>query len=290
VTETIIRTSRPSRLREFLYPASMLDSLARHRDLIAQFTSREVLERHKGAYLGVAWNILNPLITLTIYTFVFGYVLKSRWQQAESTHDLSGTTVAFVLPFFVGHALFHFFSECINRAPTVVASRPNFVRKVVFPVEILPVVSVLSGAVYPLVCIPCLLIAQLVIIGHIPATALLLPIVVLPLALICFGLSWFLASVGVFLRDSRHVIVVLTQLLMFLTPVFYPIELIPESWRGLYRLNPLAIVIENARAVALWGTQPNWLELGILIILSAACAQLGFAYFMKTKRGLSDVV
>lgn len=292
--ELVIRTSRPTPIGEFLRPSRVAAMFARHRDLITQFAAREVGERHKGAYLGAAWNVVNPLLSLAIYTFVFGVLFESRWQEAAQAGSggAHGKTIsgAFVLPFFLGHSLFHFFSECVNRAPVVVASRTNFVKKVVFPVEILPAVSVLSSLVYPVVSIACLLVVQVLIMGYIPVTALLLPVVALPLIPLCLGLSWLLGAVGVYVRDLRHVMLVVTQLSMFLTPVFYPVDRIPESWRGAYMLNPLAIVLEDARAVMLWGRNPDWAAWGAVLLVSLVVMQLGYAVFMKAQRGMADVV
>jgi lipopolysaccharide transport system permease protein len=299
MTEITIRSSKAPPLAGYLRPAGLVSSLRSNGDLIRQFASREVVERHRGAYLGVAWNLVNPLITLTIYTFIFGYVFKSRWAEAGAVAGAANTaaeqtgaatSTAFVLPFFVGHALFHFFSESLNRAPLVVASRPNFVRKVVFPLEILPVVSVLSATVYPLVCLPCLLIAQFVLTGGLHATAVLLPLVVLPLLFLSMAMSWLLAAIGVFIRDVRHIVLVLTQLVMFMTPVFYSVDRIPPQWRDLYMLNPLAIVIENARSVVLWGKMPNWMELGFLTLISLVMLQVAYALFMHLRRGFADAV
>lgn len=284
MSQITIRTSQPPSTAGYLHPAGLLDALRTHLDLIRQFAAREVIERHRGAYLGVIWNVVNPLITLGIYTFVFGYVFGSRW------HDPAGGEASFVLPYFIGHAIFHFFSECANRGPTIVSTRPNFVRKVVFPVEILPVVSVLSASVYPLVCLPCFLVAQYILTRELQTTALLLPIIIIPLILLNLSVSWLLAAFGVFIRDVRHIVVVATQLLMFMTPVFYSVERIPASWRGLYQLNPLTIVIENARRVLLWGTQPHWAELGILTLIMLALTQVSYAVFMHMRRGFADEV
>lgn len=298
MTDLTIRSSRPAPILDHLRPSSVRGMLWSNRELIGQFTSREVLERHKGAYFGVAWNILNPLITLAIYTFVFGYIFQSRWSEAHALATVDGEAgaskaaagLSFVLPFFLGHSLFHFFTECVNRAPTVITQRPNLVRKVMFPVEILPVVSVLSSAVYLLVSIPCLLGVQLIATHRLEPTALLLPLIVLPLVLMCMAASWVLAAVGVFVRDAKHVVLVLTHLFMFVSPVFYPVERIPESWRGVYMLNPLAIIIEDARSAVLWGKMPGWPKLTVLIVGSFIAAQVAYAIFMRARRGFGDVI
>lgn len=287
-----IRTAEAPRLAPFLNPASMLTMLSVHRGLIAQFARRDVLERHKGAYLGSLWNIISPVITLLIYGFVFGYVFESRWRDptlAANEGD-GGAAASFLLPFFLGHSMYHFFSECVGRAPLTVAARPNLVKKVVFPVEILPVVSVLSAMVYPLVAIPLLFIAQLVVVGSIPMTVLMLPLMFLPLIFAAMGISWFLASLGVYSRDIKNVVQVVLQLLIFMTPVFYSPERIPHRFRGLYGLNPLGFIIEQARGVTLWGREPNWTKFAMITLSSLIAMQLGYAFFMRTKRGLADVI
>lgn len=295
MSDVVIHTSIPTPISAYLRPSRIVAMLKRDRGLVAQFTSRDVLEKHKGAYLGVAWNVINPLITLAIYTLVFGYVFKSRWVEATAGEMGGGAAAsqagsAFVLPFFLGHSLFHFFAECMNRGPGVVTARPNLVRKVVFPVEILPLVSVLSAGVYLLVSIPCLLIVQ-VLLGHpLRWTAVLLPVVMVPLVLWCMAGSWVLAAVGVYIRDLRHIIVVVTHLAMFLTPVFYPVERIPEAWRGVYMLNPMAIIVESARAVVLWGKMPDWPRLAVLTLLGLVALQVGYAVFMRARRGFSDAI
>jgi lipopolysaccharide transport system permease protein len=295
MSDVVIHTSIPAPMSAYLRPSRIIAMIRRNRGLVAQFTSRDVLERHKGAYLGVAWNVINPLITLAIYTFVFGYVFKSRWVEAGAAGG-SGeggggqAGLAFVLPFFLGHSLFHFFAECMNRAPGVVTARPNLVRKVVFPVEILPLVSVLSAGVYLLAAIPCLLIVQIALGHPLSWTALLLPVVMAPLVLLCMAGSWVLAAVGVFIRDLRHIIVVVTHLLMFLTPVFYPVERIPEAWRDVYMLNPMAVIVESARAVVLWGRMPDWPRLAALTLIGLVAVQVGYAVFMRARRGFSDAM
>lgn len=287
-----IRTAERPRLAPYLNPMSMLITLSTHRGLIGQFARREVAERHKGAYLGSLWNIISPIITLLIYGFVFGYVFDSRWRDPAlaASEDQGGAAASFLLPFFLGHSMYHFFSECVGRAPFTVAARPNLVKKVVFPVEILPVVSVLSAMVYPLIAIPLLFIAQLVVVGSIPLTVMMLPLMFLPLIFAVMGISWFLASLGVYSRDIKNVVQVVLQLLIFMTPVFYSPERIPPRFRGLYGLNPLGFILEQARGVTLWGREPQWVKLAMVTLASLVVMQLGYAFFMRTKRGLADVI
>lgn len=299
MSQLVIRTSEPPAIAENLRPSSVWRVLTRRSGLIAQFASRDILERHRGAYLGILWNLAQPLITLAIYTFVFGFVFKSSWDEAANVPQAaagqhvvtrSAGIIGFVLPFFVGHAIFHFFAESTNRAPFTVAGRPNLVKKVMFPVEILPVVSVIAATVYPIVALSALVIAEIIFTGGLPWTVVLFPLCIAPLVPLCLGISWLLAGMGAYIRDVRQITGVCTHLLMFLSPVFYSIDRIPEAWHGVYRLNPLVTIIESSRSVMLWGEQPNWLRLGVVMVGSLIVMQVGFAAFMRMRRGLGDVV
>lgn len=291
MSEVAIRSPRSPGVGAYLNPLGLLAALAVRADLIWQFASRELLERHKGAMLGVAWNILSPLLTLSVYTFVFGFVLKVRWEN-KGGHAWQGIDphLSFALTFFCGHALAHLFVECVGRAPTVIASRPNLVRKVVFPLEILPVSVLVAGLVTLAVSVGILLVCSLVFAGRIPPTAPLFVVPVVPLVMLALGASWFLASLGVFLRDVRNVVQVLVQVVVFMSAVFYPIQRVPEGWQPLVRYNPLAVIIENGRRTLLWGEWPEWQRLAWVTLLAFVVMQAGYAWFMRTKRGMADVV
>lgn len=291
MSEVAIRSPHSPGVGAYLNPLGLLAALAVRADLIWQFASRELLERHKGAMLGVAWNILSPMLTLSVYTFVFGFVLKVRWEN-KGGHAWQGIDphLSFALTFFCGHALAHLFVECVGRAPTVIASRPNLVRKVVFPLEILPVSVLVAGLVTLAVSVGILLVCSLVFAGRVPPTAPLFVVPVVPLVMLALGASWFLASLGVFLRDVRNVVQVLVQVVVFMSAVFYPIQRVPEGWQPLVRYNPLAVIIENGRRTLLWGEWPEWQRLAWVTLLAFVVMQAGYAWFMRTKRGMADVV
>lgn len=285
MSQLVIRTSRRPPLSSSLSPLALAGMMSRHRDLIRGFAARELLERHKGAILGVAWNILNPLLTLVIYTAVFGYIFGTYWGRGDLPRRLD-----FPLVFFVGHTLFHVFAETANRAPTLVSNRPNLVRKVVFPLEILPVTIVLSSLVYAAIALGICLLVLFIAKGSVPVRALLLPVVLLPLIMLSLGTGWFLAAVGVFLRDVRHIVQVLTQMLMFMTPIFYQAnERIPPGLRGLIEANPLTTIVENGRRALLWDEPLQWWRLGAVTVASAVVMQAGYAFFMTMRRGMADV-
>lgn len=291
MSELVIRSSAAEPLSTHLSPLRLADTLWTHRDLIRQFVAREILERHKGAYLGVAWNILSPLLQLGVYTLVFGFILKGHWERT-----FIDPRIDYTILFMVGHTLFHYFAECANRAPALVANRPNLVRKVVFPTEILPVTVVLSGLVYVGIMVGLLLLivaGASLWFGTGPVfvwTTIYLPLILLPLIMLTLGVAWTLASLGAFVRDLRQIVPVLTMLAMFSTPIFYAPDRIPENLRLVVHLNPLAIIVENGRRVMIWGEAPEWIPLALLTVFAYLVMQFGYAFYMKSKRGLADVL
>lgn len=265
-------------------PVEMFASLWRNRGLIQTSTKREVLGRYRGSALGLLWSFFNPLFMLVVYTFVFSVVFKARW----NTGGNSKTEFALVL--FSGLIVFNLFAECVNRAPGVILINANYVKKVVFPLEILPVVTLLSALFHGLISLSVWLLAYLVFFGLPHATVLYLPLVILPLFLLIMGLSWALSSLGVYLRDVSQFIGVITTVLMFLSPIFYPATALPEDYRHLLYLNPLTPIIEQTRDVLFWGKVPDFFMLAIYWIATLGIAWLGFLWFQKTRKGFADVL
>jgi len=265
-------------------PLGLVQNLWRHRELIGQFTRREVEGRYRGSFLGVFWSLARPLFLLVVYTLVFGVIFRSTWPQGR------GGVGEFALIAFCGLAAFGLFGECVGRAPALVTSVPSFVKKVVFPLEILPVAAFGAALFHTLVSLALLLVAQLALVGSIPWTAVLLPVVMLPAVFVCLGAMWLLASIGVFVRDLEQAIGLGVQLLFFLTPIVYPIEIVPEQLRPLLLLNPIAPVVENTRRVLLWGQMPDVAALAAWIVATALFMLLGYAWFMRTRRAFSDVL
>lgn len=268
----------------FTTSLGICNTIWKNRELIKQLTKREVISRYRGSYLGVLWSILTPLAMLVIFTFVFSVIFQARWGGG------SGSKVEFALIIFCGLATFNVFAECILRSPSLILSQPNYVKKVVFPLEIFPVVALGSALVQWLISIVILLISLFVLFGSLHSTIFYLPIVMLPLLLICLGLSWFLASLGVFLRDINHIIGLIVQALMFLSPIFYPVSVVPKELRFIYHLNPISFVVEDMRRIVIWGQPPNWDWLIIGSIVGFVVAFLGFAWFQKTRGGFADVI
>lgn len=266
-------------------PAALGRSLWRNRQLIVQLTRREVLGRYQGSFLGLAWSLFTPLLMLAVYTFIFSVVFKARW--GEGT-DNGSTGFAVVL--FVGMVVHGLFAEAVNRAPGLILSNANFVKKVVFPLEVLPVIAMCASLFHAAVSLGVLLAAHLLLNGFIHGTAVFIPFVLFPLILVSTGLAWILASLGVFLRDVGQTVGLLTTVMMFLAPVFYPLSAVPEPFRSLMLLNPLTFIIEQARNSLVWGSMPDWEGLAIYALVSACTLWAGFAWFQKTRKGFADVI
>lgn len=265
-------------------PIEMIVSLWRNRSLIHASVKREVLGRYRGSALGILWSFFNPLFMLTIYTFVFSEVFKARWSTGSESKG------EFALVLFAGLIIFSFFAECINRAPGLILCNPNYVKKVVFPLEIIPFTGLLSATYHMLISLVVWLVAYIFLSGIPHATVLLLPLVILPFAFFIMGLSWALASLGVFLRDVSQFIGVLVTTLMFLSPIFYPASALPENYRKIVYLSPLTFVIEATRDILYWGKLPNLTVLAIFWLIAGLIAWLGFAWFQKTRKGFADVI
>lgn len=266
-------------------PIEMASSFWRNRSLIKTLVKREVIGRYRGSLLGLLWSFFNPLFMLAVYTFVFGVIFKSRWNIE------SDSRTEFALVLFAGLIVFNVFAECVSRSPNLILSNANYVKKVVFPLEILPWVAFGSAAFHALISWSVWLLGYLIFFGAPQITILLLPLVVAPLILFTVGVSWWLASLGVYVRDVSQFVGIFVTVLMFLSPIFYPASAIPDGlFRNFLTINPLTTVVEQVREVAFWGRQPDWMLLAANLISGAIVSSLGFAWFQKTRKGFADVL
>lgn len=266
-------------------PVAMFVSLWRNRQLIWQMTRREVVGRYRGSVLGLAWSFFNPVLMLIVYTFVFSVVFKARWNVNSNE---SKTDFAIIL--FTGMIVFNLFAESVNRAPGLIIYNVNYVKKVVFPLEILAWVALGSVLFHSLVSLFVLLLAQFILNQSLPWTIMLFPLVLLPLILSSLGAAWFLAAIGVYVRDVGQITGVITTILMFLSAVFYPLSALPERYQNLLKLNPLVLIITESRNVLIYGNLPDWLSLGIAWFVGFLIAFSGFWWFQKTRKGFADVL
>jgi lipopolysaccharide transport system permease protein len=235
--------------------------------------------------MGVAWSFFTPLLMLAVYTFIFSVVFRARWGDGG---DQSNT--AFVVIMFVGMVVHGLFAEALNRAPGLFLSNVNLVKKVVFPLEILPVVVIGASLFHTGVNLVVLLMGYAVLKGFMHWTAIFIPFVFCPLAIFSLGIVWALSSLGVFLRDVGQATWLINTVLLFLSPVFYPLTAVPEIYRPVILANPLTFIMAQAREVLVWGRVPDWQGLGIYTLLAGAVAWTGFAWFQKTRKGFADVL
>jgi lipopolysaccharide transport system permease protein len=268
-------------------PMALLRSLIRNRQLISQMTRREVIGRYKGSVMGLLWSFLNPIFMLAVYTFFFSVIFKARWGVVDGVEE-SKTQFAVVL--FVGMIVHGLFAEALNRSPLLITGNVNYVKKVIFPLEILPVVNLGAALFHSTISLMVLLTAFVIFNHYLPWTVTLVPLVFLPLLIVSLGFSWMLASLGVFIRDVGQTIGLITTVMMFLSPVFFPITAMPEQYRPIIMANPLTFIIEQAREVLIWGHTPDWAGIGVYTLVAGAVAWIGFIWFQKTRKGFADVL
>lgn len=270
---------------ERFLPIRMVTDLIRSRQLIWQFLQRDISIRYRGTFFGLFWSFLSPLLMLAVYVFVFGFVFKSRFgvEASESVFD-------FGLALFCGLNLFNFFSEVAMRSPMLIVQYPNFVKKVVFPLEILPVVATGTALFHCLIAFLPLAIGLAFAHQQIPFTLLYLFLFLIPLVLLTCGASWILASAGVFFRDVQPILTAAITILMFMSAVFFPLKAVPEKWRGWISLNPMVHLIEGARAAIIWGATPDWTAYVVLLTGGLVVFWIGYFIFDRSKSAFADVV
>ena len=263
----------------------ILNCFFSNKEIIIQLIKKEVISKYKGSYLGILWSFVTPLIMLAVYTFVFSVVFKAKWKI-----DTNETGIHFALVLFCGLTVFNLFSECVLKAPTLISSHPHYVKKIVFPLEVLPV-SVLGAALFHYFISLIVLLAGLIIFLGLPSVhILLLPLTIIPLCMFSLGMTWFLSSLGVFIKDISYGINIFVQLLFFLTPIFYPLSAVPDKFKIFLRLNILSTFVEQARSIIVFHQSFNWSWWIISLIISFLFFFTGYTWFMKTKKAFADVV
>jgi lipopolysaccharide transport system permease protein len=266
--------------RAFWYP---FRALARHRTLIRSLVRRDIVGRYRGSYGGLFWTVIHPLLMMVTYYFVFGVVLRARFAGDDRPSS-------FVLYFLAGMLPWLAFSEALGRSPGVILEQKTFVKKLVFPVEILPANLAVAGLVSEAFG-AAIFTAGLAYFERPFSTAMLwLPVLIVPQFFLTLGLCWFLAALGVFFRDIGQIIGFLLTLWFFLTPICYPVTSLPADWLWLFALNPLFVLVENYRRVLLEGLGPDWPAVARLAALSAVVYVGGFAWFYKLRRSFADLL
>lgn len=255
------------------------------RELLYQMTKRDVLGRYRGSALGVVWSFAHPVLMLIVYTFVFSVVFTARWPGSSTDSRLN-----FAIILFAGMIVFGIFSECVQRAPGIIVNQPNFVKKVVFPLEIMAWTSLGAALFHAGISLCVLIVLILFVKGGVPWTAIFLPAVLMPLLCLTLGLTWFFSALGVYARDVNQILGVAVTAIMFLSPLFYPSSALPAELRWLTDWNPIAFSIEQTRDVLIFGNVPDWRSLAKFTVAAALTMWLGFAWFQKTRRGFADVL
>lgn len=275
---------RLSRLSKLGVMPALLSAFTRHPSLTWEMAKRDVLGRYRGASLGLFWSLLAPFLMLLVYTLAFGGILKARWPEA------GGSTAGFALILFVGLIVHGFFAECLIRSTNLVVGNSNYVKRIIFPLEILPWPMILSALFHAGMNFMVFVAWHLVMYGALPWTIVFLPLVFLPLVVLALGVAWVLASLSVYFRDVGQITAPLATALLFLSSAIIPIDSVPADYRFLFEINPLTFIIDQARAVALWGTMPDWSGLLKYALASTIVAYLGCAWFQGTRRGFADVL
>lgn len=270
-----------------IYPSSPLaciKALKARLPLIKQLVRRDVSGRYRGSFFGILWSFFNPLLMLSIYSFVFTVVFKVKWEQG------TGEKGQYAVILFSGLALHAFFTECLSRAPAAITSNPNFVKKVVFPLEVLAPTVVGSALFHLAISMGALLLVYVTVFHSLQWTLIFLPLVLAPFILLTIGIAWLLASLGVFLRDISQMIGALSTVLLFMSPILFPVTSLPPLAQSFIYMNPLSFVVEEMRQVVIWGQVPHWSGLAIYTIASMMIFWGGFFWFQKTRRGFADVI
>ena len=280
----IFSTEQSESIGVYFNPIRLLREMVQRWDLIWQFTVREVQGRYKGSYLGLVWAMINPLLMLAVYTLVFHSILHEFWIKKDENF------LVYAMHMFIRIIAFNVFSESVTRASVLITSNPNYVKKVIFPLEILPVSVVGSSVFHSALSVAILLIAAVVGAASLHWTIIFLPLVYVPLVLLSLGLAWMLSSLGVFLRDIANVINVLVQLLFFLTPITYPPSTVTGFARTVELYNPMALICDNFGQVVNDGLPPTWWKLAVGTLLGLVVAMIGYAWFMKIKPAFADVI
>lgn len=257
-----------------------------HRELFTNMLKRNITQRYKGSILGYLWSFVQPLLMLCVYSFVFGIIFKARW----GVEGLDNHRAAFPLIMFCGMAVYNLFSESVNSSCTVILGHANLVKKVVFPLQMLPLVVVGTAVFYNLAWFLLLFVGAVIWLDSLSWTMLLLPLTLLPLTLISAGVSLAVASFGVYLRDTPQFVALIMQVLFFMTPIFYPLSMVPEKFAWVLQLNPLTPVVEQTRVLFLYRQQPDYVLCSGLLCFSIAIFYLGYAAFMQLKKGFSDIM
>jgi lipopolysaccharide transport system permease protein len=263
----------------------LFSSVKENKDLTFRLAKREFTQRFQGSFFGWSWAILTPLLTAIVFTFIFSAVFQARWQPGVQTG-----TFDFALILLTGVAIHSAFAEMLSRAPNLIIGNSSYVTKVIFPIEILPVVILINALLNMFLALGIVVLGNLILNGKLPVTIAFLPFILLPYLFFLLALNLFFGAVGVFFRDVSQLVGLLITLSMFLTPIFYPVSAVPPAFQAAMFLNPLTFVVEQTREVLLFGRAPDFWGLAIYMIASLVALAASYWFFQRLRKGFADVV
>ncbi len=262
----------------------MLKTLYHNSYLLKQLVKKDIQQKYQGSVLGVLWTFIVPILMLVIYTFIFSEVFQAKWDIDTSDK------YQFAMVLFCGLCAFNLVGEVMNRSTVLIASNTNYVKKVIFPLEMLPVVITLSSLFTCVISFVILIAAKLILYHNVSKTLYMIFPMFIPLVILAVGLSLLISAISVYLKDVGNAISVIVTILMYLSPVFFPLSAVPENFRGICEINPMTYIIENFRNVVLYGEMINWKYYGISCLVAIAFYLIGKTVFMRAKEGFADVL
>ena len=276
--------ARAPRNRAMALLTGPFDVFGRHRNLVRELTRRDVLGRYRGASFGMLWSLIGPLMILAIYSIAFGQIFKSRWQQ------VSGDNAEFGIVLFLGIIVHGFFAECFSRAPRLMIDNANYVKRVIFPLHVLPWSVVFSALFHMAMNLIVFVVLSALVYGRFSPLIFLVPVVVAPLVLLTVSVTWVVASLGVYVRDIQQATPVIVTAMFFLSSAIVPVDTLPPKYQAIFHLNPLTFFIDQVRNVALWGRAPDWWGLAQYTLAGLIALYLSYAWFRATSKGFADVL
>jgi lipopolysaccharide transport system permease protein len=257
--------------------------LPRRFDLIVSLTKHELAARYRGSVLGIVWAVLTPIVMIAIFTIIFAGIFKARFGASSSQWD-------YALYLFCGLLPWNAFQESLQLSSSTIVAHSNLVKRVVFPLETLPVSLSLAAVANQMFGTVALVIAAIIFRGQMHATLVFLPLLVIPQLIATFGAAWLLASLGVFVRDIVQGITLLLMAWMYLTPIIYPETLVPPRYIGIINLNPFTPLVRNYRRIILEGSLPDWQGLAYFSVFAIASFLFGYWWFARTRKNFADVI